>query len=249
MDFDGCTLATGTGFLRRRGAELFLITAWHNLSGREPSTLKPMHEQGGVPNHVRIEGYCFDRRVPLYEDGDPHDDHTCLRLCWQHPNGPAVDVAVLRVPAQSGEGWPVDESFFDPNQNEQLPLSVMQHCVVVGFPQNLVDRSQPPHVLPIYKSAQIASEPSVDFQGKPLVIIDATTRAGMSGSPVFVPAPTYGIRLSANRFLGVYTGRLRDNPQGEDSALRMVFRPRVITKIFERITPFQEQFEKGFSPK
>jgi Trypsin-like peptidase domain len=249
MDFDGLAIATGTGFLRRRGAELFLVTAWHNLSGREPDTLKPKHTHGAVPNYVTIEGYCFNQRLPLYYNDDPHDDRSCSRRFWQHPDGPEVDVAVLKIPAGPAKGWPVDESFFDPNQNEQLQLWVTQSCIVVGFPQGLVDRSQPNHVLPIYKGAQIASEPYIDFQGKPLVIIDATTRPGMSGSPVFVPAPSHGIQLAGNRFLGIYTGRLRDNPQCEDSALGMVFRPRVITKIFERITPFQEQSGKCFRPR
>jgi hypothetical protein len=248
MDFEGIVLGTGTGFLRRCGGELFLITAWHNLSGREPDTLKPKHSQGSLPNYVRIEGFCFDRRVALYYDNDPNDEGHCSRRFWQHPRGPDTDVAVFRVPSSSQEeGWPIDETFFDPSKNEEMKLRVAQSCIVVGFPQGLVDRSQPHHVLPIYKGAQIASEPYIEFQGRPIVVIDATTRPGMSGSPVFVQVLTYNGQYTAGRFLGIYAGRFRDSStRSEDSALGLVFRPRVIAEIFDQITPFQEQQEKGF---
>jgi hypothetical protein len=251
MDFEGIELATGTGFLRRRGGELFLITAWHNLTGREPATLKPKHSQGSLPNYVRIEGYFFARRLALYFDNNPNDEEHCSRCFWQHPHGPDIDVAVLRVPSSSQEeGWPIDETFFDPSKNGQMQLWVTQPCIVVGFPHGLVDLSQPHHVLPIYKGAQIASEPYIEFQGRPVVVIDSTTRPGMSGSPVFVQDLTYNGQYKAGRFLGIYAGRFRDNStRSEDTALGLVFRPRIITEIFDRIAPFRVQHEKGLRPQ
>ena len=123
-----------------------------------------------------------------------------------------------------------------------------QSCVVVGFPQGLAHRSQPNYVLPIYKGAQIASEPYIDYQGRPIVVIDSTTRPGMSGSPVFVQALTPTSSYVAGRFVGIYAGRFRDSYNHEDSALGFVFKPRVITEIFDRIGPNQEQIERGFVP-
>lgn len=246
MDFGGERIATGTGFIRQRKGERFLITAWHNLSGREPATLRPKHRQGALPNYATIEGFNITIRCPLYYDDDPNDEVHCQRCFWQHPLGPTLDVAVLRISSSSSAGLPIDESFFDPQQNEQSPLWVTKSCIVIGFPLGLVDRSQAGHLLPIYKGAQIASEPYVDFQGRPIVVIDATTRPGMSGAPVFAQELTYRGQYTAGRFLGVYTGRFRDSEGAEDSALGFVFKPRVIDEMFQTIRPFIDQSERGF---
>ena len=96
MDFGGERIATGTGFIRQRQGERFLITAWHNLSGREPATLRPKHRQGALPNYVTIEGFNITIRCPLYHDDDPNDEVHCQRCFWQHPLGPTLDVAVLQ---------------------------------------------------------------------------------------------------------------------------------------------------------
>ena len=122
MDFDGFTIATATGFLRRRSSELFLITAWHNLSGREPETLRPKHSQGSLPNYVRIEGFNFDSRLSLYSDNDPNYETHCSRRFWQHPQGVQVDVVVLRIPPPHPSIQPIDESFFIPNRNDFVQL-------------------------------------------------------------------------------------------------------------------------------
>jgi hypothetical protein len=249
LDFDGTELATGTGFLRSRGGELFLVTAWHNLSGREPDTLIPKHSLGSLPNYVTIEGYYFKAHLPLYFDDNPNDEQCCCRRFWQHAQGPSIDVAVLQIPPSCGSGFPIHESFFNRNQNEKLNLWVTQSCIVVGFPQGLVDRSQPDHVLPIYKGAQIASEPHIPYNGRPIIVIDATTRPGMSGSPVFAQALTEHRQYLAGRFLGIYAGRFRDSAGKEDSALGFVFKPHVITEIFDKIPPFQGQCDKGFTPR
>jgi hypothetical protein len=104
--------------------------------------------------------------------------------------------------------WPIawNESFFDEMQNQRfVELRVTQTCFVIGFPLGLVDRTTPVHLLPIYKTAHIASEPHLDFQGRPIVIIDVMTRRGMSGSPVVVSRDYYG--WYQNRLVGIYTGR------------------------------------------
>src|SRR5258708_9345682 len=100
---------------------------------------------------------------------------------------------------------PWDEGFFDETQNQRfVELRVTQTCFLIGFPLGLVDRTTPVHVLPIYKTAHIASEPHLDFQGRPIVIIDGTTRRGMSGSPVVVSRENYGSH--PNHLVGIYTG-------------------------------------------
>ena len=35
-------LATGTGVLYRSGSDTFIVTAWHNVTGRHSETLEPL---------------------------------------------------------------------------------------------------------------------------------------------------------------------------------------------------------------
>src|SRR6516165_1261564 len=171
-------LATGTGFVRESGGRYFLITARHNLTGRHPDTDKPISVKCGIPNELDVEGFHLQESMKLYESSnDPNDAEHCPPRFWEHPTDPTIDIAVLPITVPSE--WPMglDESFFDENLNEMaVSLFVTQTCFVVGFPLDLVDRSVPDHLLPIYKTANIASEPYIDFQGRPTLIIDATTR-------------------------------------------------------------------------
>jgi hypothetical protein len=146
-----------------------------------------------------------------------------------------IDVAVLPFMTPRSE-WPMawDESFFDETKNQRsIGLRVTQTCFVIGFPLGLVDLTTPAHVLPIYKTANIASEPHLDFQGRPIVIIDVTTRSGMSGSPVVVSQEYQG--SLRNRFVGVYTGRFAAVDDIEDPSLGIVYKPKVIQEIFSAL--------------
>jgi hypothetical protein len=146
-----------------------------------------------------------------------------------------VDVAVLPFTASGHEHIAWDEGFFDEVQNQRfVALRATQTCFVVGFPLGLVDRTNPGKVLPIFKTAHIASEPYLDFQGRPIVIIDVTTRSGMSGSPVVVSQEHYGSHR--NRLVGIYTGRYSAVDRLEDPALGIVFKPKVIREIFAAFT-------------
>jgi hypothetical protein len=69
---------------------------------------------------------------------------------------------------------------------------------------------------PIWKRGTIASEPHSEVLGTMnRVVIDATTRQGMSGSPVIMRENTHYIaedgqvkcKINATRFLGIYSSR------------------------------------------
>jgi hypothetical protein len=225
-------LATGTGFIREIGDRCFLITARHNLTGRRPETGKPISRMGGIPNEIELDGFHIQTSLPLYRSpNNPNYPDHCPTLFCEHTDS-TIDVAVLPFMAPRSE-WPMawDESFFDETQNQRsVGLRVTQTCFVIGFPLGLVDLTTPAHVLPIYKTANIASEPHLDFQGRPIVIIDVTTRSGMSGSPVIVSQEYQG--SLRNRFVGVYTGRFAAVDHIEDPSLGIVYKPKVIQEIF-----------------
>ena len=158
----------------------------HNLTGRAPDG-SCKHRSGALPNRVKIEGYWTLNEHNLYADGN---DLTANQpLYWIHPSGPETDVGILPLGFGAKIKACLDESFFDESQNAgSVKLYAMQLCHIVGFPEGLVDRSDPKEPLPVYKSGYIASEPETDFQGKAIILIDAVTRPGQSGSPVFVGA-------------------------------------------------------------
>jgi hypothetical protein len=226
-------LATGTGIIRQVKGRQFLITAGHNLTGRSPENGTAISPTGGIPNEILGEGYFthFSRR--LYDgDNNPNDTDSCPPLYWLHPQGASFDVAVLPL---TGAGKrvcevPWDESFFNVRGNQLVRISVADTCLVIGYPLGLVDRQDRHLVLPIYKTANIASEPHLDFQGKPILVIDATTREGMSGSPVIVRKLHFN--QFQNRFLGIYTGRFPRLGKDDDPALGIVYKPRMIQEIF-----------------
>jgi hypothetical protein len=92
-------LATATGFFVDLRGQRFLVTAWHNLTGRDPTSLKAKHSHLAIPTHVRVRAtYAYDEVVPLYRDDSHNDAALCARCFWQHPLGPEIDIAVLRVP-------------------------------------------------------------------------------------------------------------------------------------------------------
>src|SRR5690242_7246944 len=74
------------------------------------------------------------------------------------------------------KGGSLDFLLLDSNHK---PLCVLEaKLFVIGYPQNTEN------FYPIWKSGTIASEPNLMPLGIPFFYIDATTRKGMSGSPV-----------------------------------------------------------------
>jgi hypothetical protein len=215
--FNEKRLARATGLLAQASGRTFLITALHNLTGREPNgSLKS--DTGGVPNFMQITGYNFETRLPLYDkENDPNNDDY---LFWRHPLGPKIDICALPI-LEANAISSLDPSFLDPvGHAATVKLSVAQLCFVVGYPEGLFIRQSAQSVLPIWKTGHIASEPSVYVDDVPKLLIDAATCEGMSGSPVYVR------ERQGNRLLGIYTGRT-----SQLSELGFVFTPEAILKI------------------
>jgi hypothetical protein len=234
MCFNDTELATGSGVIvpTRFGLH-HLVTAWHNLSGRDPLSGKAISPTGGLPNRVKVKGCNLSFQTSLY--GGDNDPNTAEPLFPTHDMGSQVDVTVLRLPAGVIPWWPLDMSFLRRSQNEALPLRVGQTCFIIGFPEGLIHEPFENATLPIWKTGHIASEPAFAFQGLPRLVIDATTRRGMSGAIVVVKQ---SIR---NRLVGIYTGRYRqrvdegdvENSKHFTAELGWVFWTNVINELVE----------------
>jgi hypothetical protein len=232
MGYEGTELATGSGVIARDSfGHLYLITARHNLSGRRPGMDTPLSTNGGVPNQLRVEGSSVRFSTNLYAgENDPNADGP---LYATHRTGSAIDVTVLRVPAGTQVYYPLDNSFLIPRYNSELRLYVGQTCYILGFPEGLIHRPFENATFAIWKTGNIASEPLFDFDGQPKLLIDATTRRGMSGAMVVVS------ENGRNRLVGIYSGRYKqaapeDSPEQNPNftaELGWVFRSEVIGEL------------------
>ncbi len=228
----GQSLGTATGFVVEHGERYYLITNWHVVSGRQPETNSILSPTGAVPNELRIVhhgrtlGNWVVRIEPLLdENGDP--------LWLEHPRGRQVDVVALLLHAidEDVRIYPFDLSLADTDMVPQVAMPVS----IIGFPFGLASAG----AFPIWKTGHIASDPDLDYKSLPAFLIDATTRGGMSGSPVVLRLlGGYSTRSgniimaqagSSTLFLGVYSGRIHGQ-----SEIGIVWRPHVISEILER---------------
>lgn len=229
VDREGFPLGHGTAFFYVFGAQTFLVTAWHVLSGRHSQTDKAfpkpalgrlISQYGGIQKEGQVATSRHNTSLSLY---DPVGDRRWIEL--RHGNG-WIDVAILPVEVPAGaEAYPVNE----------LPTGSMQHGMggdlfILGFP--LHDQ---PLKLPIWKRASLASEPEIPEALQPYWLVDTASRSGMSGAPVIRRAYSYGLtqedfinefnnpgHRGVSSFEGVYSGRLKGLCQ-EDAQLGFVW--------------------------
>ena len=124
------------------------------------------------------------------EDGRPaygkikdfHDDNF-ESIYFGHPSQD-VDLACVNASAITHNNAffrTLHEDFLAPIEDGKIFPS--QAVIFVGYPENRYDVV---HNLPLVRAGSIASLPSVDFNGKGQIVIDAQVFQGSSGSPVFV---------------------------------------------------------------
>jgi len=228
---EGTSIGSATGFVVQSTAGPLLVTNWHVLSGLNPDTRQPLSQSGAVPDCLRLVhhsttlGTWVTREETLLgQDGEPR---------WlEHTRGEAVDVAALPLQEIDSEVQlrPLDLSLADTDMVPEIAMPVS----IIGFPLGLTG----PGVFPIWKTGHIASEPQLDYAGQPTFLIDATTRGGMSGSPVVIKM-SGGYKTRSGKytlaggvktlFLGIYSGRIR-----RDSEIGKVWRPEAIRDVLAR---------------
>lgn len=228
---NGRDLATGTGIVALKGNQPYLITNWHNLSGRDPTTDKTLSPTGGQPDEVIIIHNRKDRilewvekREPLYINGQ--------KLWIEHPqHAQKVDVVALRLTdTDNVDFYPY--SCAEPGPD--ILVGPADTVSVVGFPFGLTGGG----ALAIWATGFMATEPDVDQAGLPMFYIDCRARSGQSGSAVIahrnggkVAMTNGGVKMFSGpvtRFLGIYSGRIN-----KESDLGIVWKPRAVSEILE----------------
>ncbi len=226
MTFRGRSLAKGTGFVWRVDGRAFLITNWHNVTGRNPDTGLHLSKHAGEPDEVTVQfdlvGSPPGQRAPVVlplrnADGDP--------LWRQHSMSPGVDVVALPLPGLPGAAlYPINEM---PNNPGTVPIGI--EAFILGYPFGISVST-----LPIWKQASVASEPSMPIGGKPCFYVDTASRPGMSGSPVIL---RHRIAIGPpTTFIGVYSGRVGAEDELQ-TQLGIVWRAEVIDQIITKGRP------------
>ena len=276
----GGLISSGTAFFHETDGKWFVITNWHNVTGRDFQTGKTLSSQARVPTHLLGKLATYEpgggsdkkfairpHEVPLYEGGRP---------CWLEHRDQGGYTDVVAIPWERPEGCP---GFMHNAANristDNVPVEPGSTVFVIGFPQAI----SVGFGLPLWKPGYVASEPHYDvtlggslqaygglLDGRRVsaFFIDAQTRAGMSGSPVFVrhrgawdmsdpyrpinpDEPGFWGRedvalwgSEGTQFVGCYSGRIASREN--DAALGLCWRRDVIDAICRNGKPGEDAF-------
>ncbi|MDE0507769.1 MAG: trypsin-like peptidase domain-containing protein [Gammaproteobacteria bacterium] len=210
---DGYTLSSATAFYFETDGKWFLITNWHVVSGRNFLTGEAL-VGGGEPLSLNlklatyVEDDCEDgewmvapHSMALFEGENP--------VWLEHPSLERW-CDVVAIPTERPDICPRSMhnavNLIDTSPISNIPIKPGGDVFIIGFPQSI----SVGFGLPLWKSGYIASEPHYDIvvDGEvweyggmksgtrlPAFFVDAQTRKGMSGAPVFA------------RYIGVWDTR------------------------------------------
>lgn len=219
--FNETVLSRATGFFVRSARGVSLITNRHVVTGRHNETDLPLSEAAGLPNCLRARFHSWVRdqagsvftteaeAVLALVDGES-------RPLWREHSVHGATVDVIAIDADPGPEWP---PLLVPTDESRLPVAVSADVFVVGFP--LCTSPQTNRLIATWVRASIASEPEHPLDGLPRFLVDARTRAGQSGSPVYAYSPGGATRMvdgagaietgfldgPMQQLVGVYSGR------------------------------------------
>lgn len=242
-------LGNGTCFFWERAGRTYLVTNWHNLSGRNPLTCKPMSSRAAIPDRIRFMTYRRD------SEPDAHGHYKIayvpveVPICnedfseprwFEHPSlGRRVDVAALDVTDAIGD--------LDVRHANRLECDAVldpitaQDVFVIGFPFGLISGAP----AAVWKRGSVAIDPTFDIDGLPKMLIDTASREGMSGSVVVARHIVVGREIprkdgtlservlyaQADVVVGVYSGR--HFPDLEKAQLGIVWKRIAIEDVVQ----------------
>lgn len=229
---NGHALGQGTGFVVSGAKGPVLTTSWHVLSGRDPGTKQPLSPTGAVPdelgivhNSTRGLGTWITVAESLLANGRPR---------WtEHPKyAEKVDVVALPLTNTAG----VQLYPHDLLEGPRVRVGPAEPVSVIGFPFGI----QAGGSLAVWATGYLASEPSIDYQGLPLMLVDCRARQGQSGSAVIAyraggaiameSGDTVFMRSPVSRFLGCYSGRVN-----AESDLGLVWKTAAVKDVADAV--------------
>lgn len=159
---------------------VFLVTNYHVVTGHSPGSTLPrqgdrvvfyLHKDQNEPSEVKqvVLPLYSSAGAPLWEQSTEHLE---------------ADLILLPLPKAAFEGIAMFV-FIDDHTRTDIRIRPTSGATLVGYPYGFSDTT---NRLPVWKTGHVASEPQVDFQGKPAFLVDVSAFPGMSGSPVLAVA-------------------------------------------------------------
>ena len=236
MFFNDLKLATGTAFFIKRNEDIYLVTNWHNLSGRNSLTHEPLNKNHSIPNSIRVYHHNIDDLSDTVEIQYNIRDENDRPLWFEHPiHKSRVDVGAIRIgDINQSLVYTIEDAIAEIDPYEKWPTEVGESVFVLGYPFGLTGSFS----LPIWKAASIATEPAIDINDLPCFYVDTATRQGMSGSPVVqkirrsvaIHSQEKGLSQYRSSFLGIYSGRIAVK-DGLDAQIGIVWKIICIEEI------------------
>jgi len=217
-------VSRGTGFYFTKRVQekpemlvLFLITNHHVLTGYPPQQdMSPKGDNVVFFMHKEKDniGNVKQIRYPLFTRND--------RQIWFNcDNSPEADVAIIPIPPSLYSDAYIS-CISEDYVSGDVKIRTTATVTLIGYPYGYYDET---NCLPVWKTGSIASEPDIDFNGKPLFLVDVSAFPGMSGAPVFAIA--HGAYEMSNgtmtvghvqKFLGIFASMqlIRENKYLEE---------------------------------
>jgi hypothetical protein len=234
MHFNGQLLSTGTAFVVQSSTGPLLLTNRHNVTGRDNTTGKHLSKTAAEPNEIVIFhhvkgrlGEWVKQAEPLFK-GEPREP-----LWYEHPiYKERADFVALRLTQIAGvELFPCEIN----ERSPYLTVGPAEPVSVIGFPFGNSAGG-----FAIWATGFVASDPDINYDGLPILLVDCRTRQGQSGSPVvafrsagfikYSDGNTNAMPSGQARFMGIYSGRMN-----LESDIGIVWKASAIRELIQRV--------------
>jgi len=223
-------IGSATGFVLQKNHNYYLVTNRHVALACVED--KDPNDVGGwiCADKLKILHNTANRLGDWFWVEETLYDGNGKKRWLEHPTlGSSADLIVLPLRQTAGvQFYPLDLE----SRKTDMRLAPGDPVNIVGFPFGETQGGG----LPIWKTGTVASDLDINYGGKPKFLVDATARAGMSGSPVYARrSGSYqdlmgsAVAGVATKFLGVYS---EENQQAE---LGAVWKAEVVTALYEAL--------------
>jgi len=265
--FNNTYVTSGTAFVYRFAKKYGLITNWHVLTGVNPNTNKNIDPHGARPNRIEFYLNVFTELYGQFEikqfTAELLPDEQPIWFQTLH-GSPPIDLALIELDTIIERFGEIEDRIghlqggqmlvsLDEEKNPKFAYHayprIGAEVFILGFPKGIGQGS-----FPIWKRGSIATEPLYGIgtrQGAPVILVDALTRDGMSGSPVLyfgsediVGDYGPGSRdMSMPHIVGVYAGRDGVTKDENDMNLGRVWKIEVLDSLFSEASRCKGKYD------
>lgn len=206
-------LSIGTGFIIAYESDgkryLFLVTNKHIVQHATEGKFFFTKSDGTVP----VIGQRHDVMISNFEEA------------WFYHPDDDIDIAIMPlVPLLKKIKEQAQRVYYRsiplslvPTKEQEESLTALEEIIFIGYPSGIYDTK---NLLPVIRKGTTATPISIDYEGKPLFLIDASVFRGSSGSPVLIYnqgsyATPQGISLGTRiHFIGILSKLLYREEKG-----------------------------------